>query len=337
MMSPTVPALWTRSLKLAIACLTLVFLGKTALSHGQELRHLAFQPHASFFLLGAIALLLGSEAVAATLWHWILGRLDQAIPLSWSFTTFFKTTLARYVPGNVWHLVGRVHSAREHGVSLDKVGLSVILEPLFMIAGGLVISLLCLRFPGLQSLSLLFCLGLLHPWGIHQLFRLIQWAKANTRIPVSAPLQTRHYPLREIAGGSVFMLLRGIAFYLTLQALHPMDWEAMPSCISGFSLAWLLSIVLPAPGGIGVFESAAIEVLQDLATPGVLLSAVVLYRVLCLASEVLGVGLILGAPVLKDLGTISWSQRRLENPIHHSLKAIAIPVLSSGFRDSANS
>ena len=240
---------------------------------------------------------------------------------------FFQTTLAKYLPGNVWHLVGRINASREFGVALDRVSLSVILEPLLMIAGGLIVALLFLK----SALIQLGCLGgvllLLHPWGIS---RIAQFLTAIQQLTPAQTLQSAterfddidRYPAREMITGALFMLLRGGGFCLTLMALQPLFASDLPQIVSGFSLSWLLSIVLPAPGGMGVFESAAIQVLDGISTPGLLLSAVVLYRFLCLISETFGVALVLGLPWL-------WKQWPVG---YHSFSAIAIPVVNVGSR-----
>lgn len=311
--------------KISLVTLTGFFIGKTAIAHSAEIQSLQFQPWAWEYLLGAIALILLSEWIAGLLWYWVLEFLGQSVPLNWAVTTFFKTTLAKYLPGNVWHLVGRVNASREFGVAIDRVSLSVILEPLFMIAGGLLVALLFLKSAMIQIGALGAVLLLLHPWGMSGIAKFLTAIKhlKPTQTSTSAPEpfdDIDRYPIREIITGAFFMLLRGGGFCLTLMALQPLFASELPQIISGFSLSWLLSIVLPAPGGMGVFESAAIQVLDGISTPGLLLSAVVLYRFLCMIAETLGVALVVGLPWL-------WKKSPYA---HHSWSAIAIPACNSG-------
>lgn len=312
--------------KISLFLITAFFLGKTAIAHAPEIQALQFQPWGWEYLLGAIALILVSEWVAGLLWFWVLEFLGQSIPLRWAVSTFFQTTLAKYLPGNVWHLVGRINASREFGVAIDRVGLSVILEPLFMIAGGLIVALLFLKSALIQFGILGAVLLLLHPWGISHIAKFLtaikklKPANRSTKTP-EAFSDIERYPAREVITGAIFMLLRGGGFCLTLMALQPIFAPDFPHIISGFSLSWLLSIVLPAPGGMGVFESAAIQVLEGVSTPGLLLSAVVLYRFLCIIAETLGVALVLGFP---------WLWEKFGNRVYHSLSAIAIPVRNSG-------
>ncbi|MEM9136304.1 MAG: hypothetical protein AAGB01_02985, partial [Cyanobacteria bacterium P01_F01_bin.42] len=279
----------------AIFLSTGYFLFRTAIAHGHELQSLQFQPLAWAYLSLAVGLLLLSEVVAGLLWFSTLDYLRQSVPLGWSVKTFFSTTLAKYLPGNVWHLVGRVDASRRFGVALERVGLSVILETLFMVSGGVILSLLYPQSLWLQAALFTAMLLLLHPWGVGKIFRFLAWIKhlKTSSTPSNSALQDIiRYPVREMLCGTLFMLLRGTAFSLTLSALYPFMAKDLPHVISGFGMAWSLGIVLPAPGGLGVFESAAVQVMTGVGTPGVLLSTVVLFRFLCLFSESLGAGLV---------------------------------------------
>ena len=313
--------------KITLLCVTGYFLGHTAIEHAQEIQALDFQPGFLIFLLGAVLLILASEWVAGLLWWRVLDYLGQSVPLGWAVSTFFKTTLAKYLPGNVWHLVGRVNASRQFGLAIERVGLSVIIEPLFMVTGGLILSLIYMKAIAIQLLALLAVMILLHPWGVSQLARFLayvkQAARKNNETMQKAEWEPiARYPLPEMLIGMLFMLLRGSSFCLTMLTLESIATQHLPELISGFSLAWLLSIVLPAPGGMGVFESSAIQILNGVSSPAILLSSVVLFRFLCITTEVFGVFLVLAIPKL-------WDKMA---PSYHSLKAMEIPLAKSPSR-----
>lgn len=315
-----------RGWKISLFLVTGFFLGRTAVDHAQDIQALEFQPNSSLFFMGAILLILLSEWVAGLLWWRVLDFLGQSVPLSWAVSTFFKTTLAKYLPGNVWHLVGRVNASRQFGLALERVGLSVIIEPLFMVTGGLIISLIYLKAIALQIAALLGVLILLHPWGVGKLASFLAYVKQLThkKEAISQPTwePIKRYPWPEMLIGALFMLLRGGSFCLTMLTLQNIATHYVPELISGFSLAWLLSIVLPAPGGMGVFESSAIQILNGVSSPAILLSSVVLFRFLCITTEVFGVVLVLSVPKI-------WERLA---PTYHSLKAIKMPSANAPSR-----
>ena len=72
------------------------------------------------------------------------------------------------------------------------------------------------------------------------------------------------YPLIPLVGELGFLLLRSGGFILTVYAIAPINFSQLPLIIGAFSFAWLLGLVIPgAPGGLGVFETTAIALLQN--------------------------------------------------------------------------
>jgi glycosyltransferase 2 family protein len=93
------------------------------------------------------------------------------------------------------------------------------------------------------------------------------------------------YPFWILMGTLGFMGLRSIAFLLVVLAFTPLNWEIYKPLMSGFGFAWLLSLVIPAPGGLGVFEASALQVLDPYLSPAILLGAVCVYRLVTLCAE----------------------------------------------------
>jgi uncharacterized membrane protein YbhN (UPF0104 family) len=71
-----------------------------------------------------------------------------------------------------------------------------------------------------------------------------------------------------------------------------LELSQIPLLLGAFSLAWLLGLVVPgAPGGLGVFEATAIALLEQRLSPGLLISAIALYRLVSILAESAGAGL----------------------------------------------
>ena len=265
---------------------TFIFLTQTLIENWQEVRSLQLQHNA--WLYGGIALgiALVAQVCSALNWCWTLEALKYPVPRRWSVVTFLKNTPAKYIPGNIWHFYGRITAAKAKGLAVESATLSVILEPLFVIAGALGLALFNSSYPSLKGLSLAAILLAIHPrvlnflWGW---FRKFQGKKA-------AIVCMQHYPLRVLAGATLFMVLRGLAFFFVVLAFTPVNLATFQPLVSGFSFAWLLSLIIPAPGGIGVFEASALNVLDPLLSPALLLGAVAVYRLIFISAEVLGAG-----------------------------------------------
>lgn len=79
---------------------------------------------------------------------------------------------------------------------------------------------------------------------------------------------------------------------MTFWAIAPFNRDQILLLLSGFSLSWLVGLIVPgAPGGIGVFEATAIALLGHDFPLGLLLGSVALYRLVSVASEAMGAGL----------------------------------------------
>jgi hypothetical protein len=108
----------------------------------------------------------------------------------------------------------------------------------------------------------------------------------------SPAFQMERYPLVPLLGELGFLMLRGVGFLLTFLAVSPIAPNQIPLLFSVFGLAWLLGFIIPgAPGGIGVFEATAIALMSRTFSPGILFSAVALYRLVSVLAEAAGAGL----------------------------------------------
>jgi len=102
--------------------------------------------------------------------------------------------------------------------------------------------------------------------------------------------QIDRYPLVPLLGELGFLGLRGTGFLVTFFALTKVNPNQIPLLFSSFSLAWVLGLVIPTPGGLGVFETTAIALLDPYFSTGVILGVVALFRLVSIGAEVVGAG-----------------------------------------------
>jgi glycosyltransferase 2 family protein len=291
---------------------TLFFIGSTFHKNWSEVRHLQITAAGWRWLgLGLLVTLL-AHCWTGWVWSWILRALGQPASGVWGMGVYLRTNVAKYLPGNVWHLYGRVVAAKQAGISTTVATLSVLLEPLLMAAAALMIALTC----GLsqasqwlfQAVCLLLVLAVIHPSLLNPLLKVASRLKgakgakqeAKQEASNSPEAAIDRYPFWPLLGEIGFVGLRALGFLLTVWALQPVSLAQLPLLISAFSLAWVLGLVIPgAPGGIGVFEATAIALLNQQFPTVVLLGSVALYRVISLLAEVGGAGLAIGLGFLQ--------------------------------------
>ncbi|MBW4455011.1 MAG: flippase-like domain-containing protein [Nostoc indistinguendum CM1-VF10] len=256
-----------------------------------------------------IAIATGVTLLAHTwagwIWTWILQELNQPVSSPQFIQVYLKTNIAKYLPGNIWHHYGRIVAAKNANISAGAATLSVLLEPLLMLAAALIIIVLCSsQFAAantifvlqiLQLLSLAVVLCAIHPRFLNPVIRFLYKLKAKkstTSTEQTVPFNLKSYPLRPLLGELGFMLLRATGFILTMFALGSLSVDQIPLLLGAFSCAWLLGFVIPgAPGGLGVFEATAYELLQHHFPSALVFSAIALYRLISILAETAGAAL----------------------------------------------
>ena len=242
---------------------------------------------------------------AGWIWTWVLKELNQSVSVIEFIQVYLKTNIAKYLPGNVWHYYGRIMAAKNANISTNIATLSVLLEPLLMLAAALIIIVLFgsqLVFSNLnfnliilQFLALIIVLCILHPRFLNPAIQILdKWKnkKSNRENQLINSFIIQRYPVKPLLGELVFLGLRASGFILTMLALNSLTWAQIPLLVGAFSCAWVLGLVVPgAPGGLGVFETTAMLLLQYHFPAALVISAIALYRLISIIAETAGAGL----------------------------------------------
>ena len=291
---------------------TLFFLGKALKDNWIEVTAIRIDGVGWAIMAIATGITLLAHTWAGWIWTWILKELNQPVSSPQFIQVYLKTNIAKYLPGNIWHHYGRIVAAKNANISTGAATLSVLLEPLLMLAAALIIIVLCSsQFAAanttfviqiLQLLSLALVLCAIHPWFLNPVIRLLYRLKAR-KSPVTTkqavPFSLKSYPLRPLLGELGFMGLRATGFILTMFALGSLNANQIPLLLGAFSCAWLLGFVIPgAPGGLGVFEATAYQLLQHHFPAALVFSAIALYRLISILAETAG-------------ATLAWLDERL--------------------------
>ncbi|MEH2405357.1 lysylphosphatidylglycerol synthase domain-containing protein [Nostoc sp.] len=284
---------------------TLFFLGKALKDNWIEVTAIRIDGVGWAIMAIATGVTLLAHTWAGWIWTWILQELNQPISSPQFIQVYLKTNIAKYLPGNIWHHYGRIMAAKNANISAGAATLSVLLEPLLMLAAALIIIVLCssqfaaanttLVLQILQLLSLTVVLCAIHPWFLNPVIRFLYRLKAKksaVTTEVTVPFSLKSYPLRPLLGELGFMGLRGTGFILTMFALDSLNVNQIPLLLGAFSCAWLLGFIIPgAPGGLGVFEATAYELLRHHFPAALVFSAIALYRLISILAETAGAAL----------------------------------------------
>ncbi|WP_306145663.1 hypothetical protein [Roseibium sp. MMSF_3412] len=226
----------------------------------------------------ALSLLLLAEG-----WHRIV-TLFASEPRSRTFTSFCITQVAKYLPGNVAHLIGRGLYLRGNTVSDGEIVKATLLE-LAVIPLGAAVTIVCLGSLGFFSDLLPWIPDM--AWYGSALFLFCAAAFALV-LPARAPgISGRQIAkvFPSVGLAAIFMLCLGGTFAAVFNLLS----EAPVAILAGAGIiAWLVGYLTPgAPGGIGTREATLIALLSFLNQEDTVLIATALFRVVTTLGDVL--------------------------------------------------
>jgi hypothetical protein len=262
-----------------------------------ELRSYPWQVEPAAFA-GALlwgAVYFAGLAVCWTLLLRTMGGAARAVPLAEGARIWLSTMLARYLPGNVWHIVSRVALADHLGVSKSQVLASATVEQLLTLMGALAAFGLSLPFwrggAGPEAWLLLLVpagLALLHP---RALGALMAWAARRLGRPELAWPYAYPTMLGLLGAYTLANLAPGAALYAIVGALAAAEPGQAAFLAGAAALAWAMGYLsFLTPSGLGVREAALAALLAQALPLPVAVAASLAHRLALTLGEVIAVG-----------------------------------------------
>ncbi len=208
---------------------------------------------------------------------------------------YLKTVIYKYIPGNIFHFLGRHSLFSSHSIDHKKIAFANALEIIFQLLMVLVIIFfISLFFDCKIDLGSYFTLS---QTKIVLVLLLLMFV-------VGVVLFKKKYRdilfQKESFFKIVFVLLNHVAFLLCSATILflvyfllfdlTFSYEIFFSTIFVGLIAWLLGFIVPgAPGGVGIRESIILLLLPKMAyiSPEIALAGALVYRVITLLGEVL--------------------------------------------------
>ncbi|MDP9175973.1 MAG: flippase-like domain-containing protein [Planctomycetota bacterium] len=207
-------------------------------------------------------------------WRKIIAAFGFKLPLAASARIWSSSELARYLPGIIWQVWGRVYLARPYGVTAAACSTSQVLELAIFLMANLLVALACLPWflanlkgPAQHYFWLATALA---PVLLLLLIPSVFYGRINTilRWLKKPPIQQRLSGLGLLgllSWAVIGLCWQGLAIWLLLgqpQALG-LRLSDLPLVIGAYCLAWCAGfIVVTAPGGIGVRELVLVWALR---------------------------------------------------------------------------
>ncbi|MEZ4769046.1 MAG: lysylphosphatidylglycerol synthase domain-containing protein [Caldilineales bacterium] len=308
---------WRRLLQAAAIVIILAFWAQTLVRNWQELSDFAWQVSWPW-LLASLVVLIAQMFLLASIWRrelWLMGA-----PVSWRLgaSLWLKTQIARYVPGGIWDIAGRLALGHEAGISVRALSASIVLEMAMQVLSASVFLLAALLVrtdaqPSLllplAALLLLVSVVILSPPVFRRLINF------GLRLLRREPLEMRvtYVDMLLLFGASlVGHLMLGVGFVLFARGVTDITWQQAPGMIAAYVGAWLVGfLALVVPMGIGVREGILALLLQRQFPFGVIGVIALGYRTWMLIRDLIAalIGVWLGR------GTVSLAAPQATPPV----------------------
>jgi hypothetical protein len=264
------------------------------------------RPRLELLLLATLAgaLLYGlSGFLLSAAWRQILAIERPPGPAARYHAVYGRTQIAKYLPGNCFHFVGRQVLGRALAHSQAALALASLLEAVLLVAVAMSLALpLALARLGAWSLILLagaaaaFALTFAAPRLLPARFGRGAGSSADRSVALPAARLLRAVPLYvaffATAGGLLWLLAAAAAGSSPAGAPGPL------TCVGALALAWAAGFVVPgAAAGIGVREAVLMIALDGALAPEAGAAVALALRLVTTAGDGIFCGLALALPL----------------------------------------
>jgi hypothetical protein len=258
--------LWgQRILGLVITIAIFYWMFRPVYLHWDKVKEPLAKMNWGYFALGAVMFAVFLFAFRVLSWWWILAKFGHRLPLAPATRIWSISELARYLPGMIWQVVGRVILIKPYGVSGSVCSTSQVLELTIFLLANLLVALACLVWLGIKTdrqlrpylyaaMALVpLLLVFLHPRVFYGIF---DWVMRKLRKPVIE----QHLRKRQLFGLGIWAILgllwQSLAMWMVIHGPLQLQFTKWWVVAGAYCLAWSAGFVaFWAPGGLGVREA----------------------------------------------------------------------------------
>jgi hypothetical protein len=217
-----------------------------------------------YFALGAAMFAAFLFVFRVLSWWWILARFGHRLPLAPTMRIWSISELARYLPGVIWQVVGRVFLIKPYGVPGTVCSTSQVLELTVFLLTNLLVSLTCLIWLGIKTDRQLrpyfygvmaivpLLLVFLHPKVFYGIFDWVM--KKMRKPPIEHRLRKRELFVLGI-WAIIGLLWQSLAMWMVIHGPLQLQFTKWWVIAGAYCLAWSAGfLAFWAQGGLGVRE-----------------------------------------------------------------------------------
>lgn len=269
---------WLRVLGWALSLGACFFVVRALVRHATAFREAGLALVDLPPLLSILGYVLVTVACAAS-WKVLTGLYGRPLSLASAYAVWGQSQLAKYLPGNVFHIVVRQTLGARAGLRQAAAAAATVTEHASLVLVAILVIALraatsSLELPPLATWAGLLAVGLaaLGAWPV--LETLLRSFERTRPLFAGLPRPSLGRSLAVMLPAAALHALFFAATGLILVALVAFVSEATATdhalrIVAAFALAWLLGTIVPgAPGGLGVREAVLTHQLAPILDPG---------------------------------------------------------------------
>lgn len=222
-----------------------------------------------FWLIASYLGLFATFCCSVKAWQVILDGLGGIMSFTKSWWVITGSFLAKYIPGHVWAVGGRMILCKSEGVSEKISGTAMIIEMMVLLLGSLLSAVFCIPFLLIKGVpswiwilivpTVVLMVLLFSPL----LIMLLRWA-ARVFLKREVMLSINYAKIWTImAIYLVSAIIQGTAFFLLIRTIYPISFRDLPGVVGLYNGAWAVGFIsLITPSGLGVREGALVYLLK---------------------------------------------------------------------------
>ena len=254
------------------------------------------------WVVAAYAVVLTGTSMTMLVFRELLSGLGSPIPLTAAARVVYLGQLGKYVPGSVWAVLGQTELAREYDVPRTRGLVTSLVGIVLSVLCGLLVAAVFLPLSSGRALAHYWWALLAIPVLLCALFPPVLNPVVNRLLRLfRRPELDRPFALRSLLRAASWQLvvwvLTGVQGYLLVAGIGAPGGRSFFIAVGGFALAFAAGVlVIPAPAGAGVRETALVAALSPVLHVGPALAVALLSRALStLADLTLAAGAVVRA------------------------------------------
>lgn len=248
-----------RILPIIIVGLIFIFLIKYLISNWGNIPFENLHFNTLFIVISFLALTVHFMSYSKS-WQEVMKSLGSDITFAQSTWMIATTQIAKYLPGRVWYMVGRVYVGKNEKLKGEDLALSMVLETCLLIVTSSVIFLICTVLAGnykganiiIAAVLVVIAIVVIHPkiltWITNIILRVLKRPKIELTVTYVQILRISIYFFG-------LWIAQIIGFYFLVNSIFQLPISNIFLLASAHTLSWIIGfVVLFAPSGLGVRE-----------------------------------------------------------------------------------